>query len=250
MSLRRKPLFETQRGLEFNLRNVGSASLAIISLTLFSCLGNPAASSSRECAMTRTVVEAADSATIDAVCDAAVTAVATLAQCGIRDGKGLRVVIHEGSVSLWELPVFGAFEIASRTLHITHIAEAETLMKGHTALRELDRSTFYKSIIVHEMAHAIVHDWLAGRPTNILVAEYAAFAAQFVAMPADMRENLLAHYPASASVTLDDFRLIVLILDPFSYGAMTYQHFSHLADGCRWLKELLEGSVGLPGAAE
>jgi hypothetical protein len=122
-------------------------------------------------------------------------------------------------------------------------------VKG-TPYAELDQQDFYRSLIVHEIVHGIMHQNLKAPATSNAAYEYPAYAMQIESLPVDVREKflqVLAGRGGTADFTFND---TILFFDPFYFAARAYHHFKVAANGCAYLNKLLAGQVtfvsGLP----
>ena len=111
-----------------------------------------------------------------------------------------------------------------------------------TPYSELPLRDFYRSLIVHEVVHGVMHQNFKRQPTSHAAYEYPAYALQIASLPADERSKFLLSIPNNAGPNEYFLNDNVLLFDPFYFAAHAYRHFS-AADGCAHLTALLQGDV-------
>lgn len=176
-------------------------------------------------------------------CAAANQALELLGRCGISLHRPLRVEImseirHPFSRDL----IFGFFDTKRERVLVTEEANVASLVKG-TPYAELPQRAFYRSLIVHEVVHGVMHQNLKRQPTSHAADEYPAYALQIASLPADVRDKFLQSIPSRArpgELVLND---AILFFDPFFFAAQAYEHFQASGDGCVHLTALLGGDV-------
>jgi hypothetical protein len=175
-------------------------------------------------------------------CSSAGTALELLAQCGITPRRALHIeLLREVRHPFSKRSIFGYFDNKRETVFATQEASARALVAG-TPYSDLPHREFYRSLIVHEVVHGVMHQNFKRQPTSHAAYEYPAYALQIASLsPAD-RDKFLRSIPddvAPAEQVLNDN---VLLFDPFYFAGHAYRHFS-ASDGCASLNALLQGEV-------
>ena len=106
----------------------------------------------------------------------------------------------------------------------------------------MDRA-LYRTVVVHELAHAIADQHFKVRPVPLVVQEYLAYVAQLSTMAPDLRHRVLSEYPVPAYRHLDEMSSTYYALDPSGFGVKVYRHFRSLDDPGRFLRDLLSGAI-------
>jgi hypothetical protein len=138
--------------------------------------------------------------------------------------------------------IFGLFDIKRERVLVTQQAKIPPLVKD-TPYADLPPHDFYRSLIVHEVVHAVMHQNLKRAATSHAVYEYPAYAIQIESLPASVRDQFLKSFEQDAIRADAIFNDSVLLFDPFFFAAQAYQHFHASANGCAHLHALLEGEV-------
>jgi hypothetical protein len=175
-------------------------------------------------------------------CPAASTALELLAQCGIALRRPLRLeILRDVRHPFGKRSIFGFFDNKLETVIVTQEASVPSLVAG-TPYDALSRRSFYRSLIVHEVVHGVMHQNFKRQPASHAAYEYPAYALQIASLPADERSIFLQSIPNNADPNAYVLNDNVLFFDPFYFAAHAYRHFS-AADGCAHLTALLQGEV-------
>jgi hypothetical protein len=135
---------------------------------------------------------------------------------------------------------FGLFD--RQTAIVSSLANATALAVG-TAYASLRAASFYKSLVVHEIVHGVMHQNYERQPTNQAAYEYPSYALQIASLPPADRAKLLQAINSGASPPSFFLNDILLAMDPLVFAASAYEHFTAAKDSCRRLKALLKGDV-------
>ena len=187
-------------------------------------------------------VTAASTNELRLACDAATQALYLLARCNITPRRPLRIELSSEVRRPLGAAVLGLFDPKKDKVFITQYKNVASLVRG-TPFGELPHVEFYRSIIVHEVVHAVMHQNYKRLPGSYSAHEYPAYALQIESLPSDVRDTYLQATNIGADHTQSVFSDAILAFDPFFFAARAYQHFRSAADGCAHLAALLEGEV-------
>lgn len=99
----------------------------------------------------------------------------------------------------------------------------------------------HRSIVTHEVAHAISRCHIGPRRLSLLAHEYLAYVTMFATMPPDLRDRVLAHYPGTGYDHDSQINILDYVFDPAAFGAEAYRHWVRHPDGTGFLRLVLEG---------
>lgn len=175
------------------------------------------------------------------VCSAASNALQLLSRCKIYPRESLHVQITKMVQHPFSGLIFGLLDTKQEKVLVTQEANIPSLTQG-TPYSVLPQRDFYKSLIVHEVIHGVMHQNLAQRPTSRAAHEYPAYALQIASLPSEVRAQFLSSIDTGASreFLLNDF---ILALNPYAFAALAYRHFKESSNGCTHLHALLVGDV-------
>jgi hypothetical protein len=177
------------------------------------------------------------------VCSAAHDAVQRLGRCGIALRRPLDVeIVTDVRHPLSRGQIFGFFDTNRGRVVIPQETAIPSLVKG-TPYAELPQRDFYRSLIVHEVVHGIMHQNLRRPAPNHAAYEYPAYALQVESLPPDVRDMLLMAIPNRAGPGELLFNDVILFFDPLFFAVHAYEHLKSAADGCAPLHALLDGQA-------
>jgi len=188
-------------------------------------------------------VTAASSEERRLACSATSDALQLLGRCGISLRGPLQVkIVSEVRHPFGRTAIFGLFDTKQERVLITQEANILALVKD-TPYAQLPQHDFYRSLIVHEVIHGVMHQNLKRPMTSHAANEYPAYALQIESLPASVRDQFLQSFDQQAIRADTMFNDAVLFFDPYFFAARAYGHFKASADGCAHLAALLEGEV-------
>jgi hypothetical protein len=175
-------------------------------------------------------------------CSAAGVALHLLGRCGITLHKPLHVHVVAEVRHPYSGVTFGLFDTKQERVLVTQEANVAGLVADTPYVR-LPRREFYKSLVVHEVVHGVMHQNFTRQPSNRAVYEYPAYALQIASLPALLRYRFLQAIPNRSSSSEFALNDSILLFDPFFFAARAYQHYKASADACADLRTLLQGEV-------
>jgi hypothetical protein len=175
-------------------------------------------------------------------CVAAADALRLLSHCGIAPRWSLNVEIMPEVRHPLGRVVLGLLDTRRKRALITQESNAYALIK-ETPYAALPRRAFYRSLIVHEVVHAVVDQNLKRAASTHAAYEYPAYALQIESLAPEHRDIFLSSFDQTALRSDALFNDPVLFLDPYLFAARAYSHFKRSLDGCAYLNGLLEGSA-------
>jgi hypothetical protein len=137
-------------------------------------------------------------------------------------------------------PTFGLFD--RQNAIVVRPSRATALAAG-TSYAHLPETEFYKSLVVHEVVHAVMDQNYVRQPDTQAAHEYPAYALQILSLPSTVRDELLRAMNSTPNPSGFFFNDLLLAMDPLSFAVIAYEHFTADADGCLHLNALLKGEV-------
>jgi hypothetical protein len=175
-------------------------------------------------------------------CLAGRDALQLLGRCGIAPKRVLRLEILSEVSRPFSGPIFGMFDIAHERVLLTREANIPRLIED-TPYAGLPPRDFYKSLVVHEIVHGVMHQNLTRKVTTHAAYEYPAYALQLESLPADVRDVFLRSFDQTALKSNTLFNDSVLFFDPYIFAARAYHHYANAPDACANITNLLKGEV-------
>ena len=176
------------------------------------------------------------------ICAAAADALRLLDQCRIAPRWALRVeVMPEVRHPLGHI-VLGLLDTKRQRILVTQESSVAALIE-ETPYAALPLQAFYRSLIVHEVVHAVMDQNLKRAAATHAAYEYPAYALQIESLAPEDRDVFLSAFDQEAVKSEALFNDPVLFFDPYLFAARAYHHFKKSPDGCAHLNGLLQGSV-------
>lgn len=101
----------------------------------------------------------------------------------------------------------------------------------------------YRSLLSHEVAHAVgACNFRIARP-SIQAKEYIAYVTMFATMAPGQRDLVLAQFPGRGFDGDWQMGTTVYMLDPLRFGVQAYRHFLKPGNGRDYLHAILAGKV-------
>jgi hypothetical protein len=176
-------------------------------------------------------------------CSAASDALRLLGRCGIWLRRPLHVEIRSEVRHPFNGAILGLLDVKQERVLIAREANVPALVKD-TPVAKLPLRDFYRSLIVHEVVHGVMHQNLKRRWVSHAAAEYPAYALQVESLPPDVRNRFLQSF-GQATVKADAslFHDVGLFVDPFLFATRAYEHLNAAGNGCAHLQALLDGEA-------
>lgn len=240
-------------GVVRRLTAVMRPALLAASLVLLCCLPRPDALGHARCASAQVEIDPPGVSERDLICDAAATTESLLAQCGIVPKRTYRIRVQQGLTNAEGCKIFGNYRLSLGLASILPMADCAALAAavhpdGHTsALRKIPVPVLYRSLVVHELTHAIVHQNMTAAPT-LAAHEYISGVMQIASLPEEVRQTYLQSFDRAGEHTAEMLGELALSMDPTRFGAAAYLHFMKQGHGCAFVRRLLHEDGVLPGA--
>lgn len=185
-------------------------------------------------------VRAADLEDARAACEAALGALAFLARHGLAIDLLVELDVQPRLPPGLHPSAVGSYN--RRSHRVTVLSFAALAARGTWFGVPIDRE-LHRSVVVHEVAHAV----LGGQPGAAALAplahEYMAYVAMFGTMDPPLRERVLAHHPGTGFDNDAQINSQMYALDPTHFGVSAWKHFQRLADGRAYFQRILGGEV-------
>ncbi len=217
-----------------------SAMRASLVLALAPGTADIARSAEIRCPAADVVVNAAEPADATSACDGARDAIQFLGAQGLRVPDAIKVDIVAELPDVTNRTALGAYLHAERRAYIIPFAKFQARAR-HFEL-PADRA-LYRSLATHEVAHVVAAaNFTVARP-NVEAQEYIAYVTQLAAMPAELRERVLALPSAYVFDNHLQMHTAIYLSDPERFGVGAYRHFGRPENGTAFLRSVLAGRV-------
>ena len=142
-------------------------------------------------------------------------------------------------------------DTVSRTANVCYLGESQrVLVLTFAAVKKRKDwfgvpvdSSMYRSLVTHEVAHALADcNFEIPNPT-IQAHEYVAYVAMFAMMNPNLREEVMARNPGVSFDSEREMNAIIYMFDPMRFGVAAYRHYLEKRNGNAFLLRVLSGNA-------
>lgn len=132
----------------------------------------------------------------------------------------------------------GHYNARLRTIVIKNYGPTTSQSKeSETNLWSIDSLPFWKSYIVHELAHAAIHEGCDQACPSRAIHEYVAAVAQFSVLPEQYRSRILDTHPNLDAFENDsEITELYYALNPHYFAIKSYKHYQQQTNPKAYLK--------------
>lgn len=226
------------------------SSLALVAGLAWTSV-SPVTAQGAVCPGTHAEIMNAAGAETDRLCEAARATEAFFTDCGLAPKRhyGVRLV---GDVrNAIGGCIFGQFRNDPDVASILTPSASETLVatipsdEPLSIYKRLPPADLHRSLVIHEIAHAVAHQSFAVAPCHA-AHEYIASVAQISALPEATRRTFLAAFEGQDSFADSMFNDLVQAMNPARFTAAAYRHFQRPENGCAFMRRLLTDHTTIP----
>lgn len=218
---------------------------------LLACGVSPTGAREQQCPGTQADIAELAGTERASVCEAVQTAETILRNCGIGPKRRYIVRLVPEVRNVYGNCIFGQFRSGQDVIAIVEPGAIAALVAAIPdgepmgIYKRLPPADLHRSLIVHEVSHAIAHQNLTIAPC-LAVHEYIASVAQISALSVQSREIYLAAFAGEDIFSTEMFNDLVLSMNPARYTAAAYRHFQRPEHGCAFVRRLLTEPTLLP----
>jgi len=192
------------------------------------------------CDTTNISVSGARPGDLELACDAVRAARAVFEKCAIPLPEG---VLKIEIVDDMEPGCVGLFHCGEGRIEVLSPGGMAQRRAATDAFGHLTIESYFRSIIVHEVAHALFDVVPCPFDACHTANEYIAYAIQIKSLTARERAGFEASYDFKRRVSRDELSTMILFMAPGLFAQKTWAHLSQRDDTCGYLGRILDGTV-------
>lgn len=177
---------------------------------------------------------------VDTICRAVEDAIMFMRAQGLEQRGPVTIRLVDSLTDTQVASAVGTYNGKTASVEVLTYEAALRLPPERPAFGMPMNSSLYRSFIVHEVAHAIVHPNFV-RPPQVAAHEYIAYTAQLATMPEELRAAVLQNVDTDGFDHLKEVGDMLLAVDPNRFAVKSYLHFARDADGETTFYKLLSG---------
>ena len=145
----------------------------------------------------------------------------------------------------------GALAIYRRNQRRVYVLTYSTLQTRVTQYFGLECDlTLFRSIVAHEIAHAVANQNFSMDAPEWIAQEYIAYVTQLATLPDGVRAAILENYQNPGYESAGAMKPVHLLLGPEIFAVKAFRHFIQLEQPTEFLHQLLAGEVYLEPAID
>lgn len=176
------------------------------------------------------------------VCQGIEDAIGFLAPLGLQGPDHLVVELVEQLPPALRADAVGCYIIATRRLMV--LVES-SFMARRTWFGIPTSRALFRSVVAHEVAHAVAGHALDGKKLVNAGHEYIAYVTMFATMDTATRSAAMKAMPGQGLTFDTEINDMRYAMDPMMFGLEAYRHWTRQADGFAFLKQVLDGEVAV-----
>jgi hypothetical protein len=186
------------------------------------------------------IVRAADARDARTACEGAADAVRFLGGHGLKTSEPINVRVVDELPHTTRSQAQGCYLHRERTVYVRSF---RTFRRGGDILRLPADRVLYRSVITHEVGHAIAAcNFSVARPT-LQAQEYIAYVTMFSTMPEKHRKGVLQKIPGAGFGSEREINVMIYLMDSDFFGAQAYRHFLKPENGPAFLHQVMSGNA-------
>ncbi len=177
------------------------------------------------------------------VCKAAKTTIALMQSYGLEAPPRLEIEIRDAVDARHDNRRFGHFDPFEGKIAVMSWKACTDIERPQKPFGLAMSHALHRSIIAHEVAHAVA-DWnfLVAEP-NLAAHEYLAYVFQIAGMPYPLQQTILQKIDVPAFQKADEITEIYYSLNPDYFALKSFRHFMQAEDKFTLMRRLLSGEL-------
>ncbi|MGC2519764.1 MAG: DUF6639 family protein [Burkholderiales bacterium] len=225
----------------YRFKTAGMVAWAEVAMLVGALIGaNSAYGDELRCPNRNVVVHSAARGDAETACEAAGEAIAFLASHGLDTTRAVEIHLVSKLPDIANKSAAGCYDHPHRRTYMLIFSACSK--QGRWFELPLDRA-LYKSLVAHEVAHAVAAANFSVPKPSILAQEYIAYVTQLATMPPRHLARVLERFPGNGFDSAAEMSLTFYTMNPSQFGVEVYRHFLKPGNGEAFLKEVLSGRV-------
>jgi hypothetical protein len=212
----------------------------IFPIGLVTALMTPLHGAEMTCMPSGVHVEATRSEDADRVCEAVQVAQSVFDGCGLPGvPSGLRINVVEnlrhGCVALYHCGENWIETLAPDAMQKRRLPGS--------AFEWLDIEDYFRSVVVHELAHAVFDELPCPFEACVAAAEYISYALQVMSLTPKQQKTFEERAALDRKISRDELNAMYLFMAPSKFAQKAWTHVSQREDPCAFLGQVIDGTV-------
>jgi hypothetical protein len=182
-----------------------------------------------------------DDALSQNICSITQEATQRLAACNVFLSDTRQISIEV----MTEMPerCFGLYHCGKDLIQIPAPETMQLMRKSDSSLSHVSRESFFRSIIVHELAHAAFDEQPCPFESCVTASEYIAYTMQIMSLPASDIATFEAGLDMNKKISRDALNPIILYMKPDMFLSWAWIHLQQRPDPCTYIDQVMQGMI-------
>ena len=185
-------------------------------------------------------VNAARAEDSDKVCEAVRDAETLFQSCSLpRAVSGLRIEVvdqlKQGCVALYHCGENWIEVLAPGAMQSQRLPES--------AFAPLGIEDYFRSVVIHEVAHAVFDKTPCPFQDCVAAAEYVAYTLQVMSLTPEQQKTFEGSAGLDRKISRDELNAMYLFLAPNKFAQKAWTHLKQRDDPCAFLGQVIDGTV-------
>lgn len=176
------------------------------------------------------------------VCNAAHEVLAFFRSLGVEVKDVIAIQIADHDIDA-RLPHIGSYSSENKLVKLLSLKEAVARHNDNKLFGLSMNKALYRSVVAHELAHALADQNFGFEEPPLVVHEYIAYVVQLSTMDPELRAEVLAGSDVAAYEDVSEMSCVYYAMDPSGFGIKAYRHYVALSDPGAFIRRLLSGAI-------
>ncbi|GGB79434.1 hypothetical protein GCM10011352_01360 [Marinobacterium zhoushanense] len=173
------------------------------------------------------------------LCQGAASALAFLADYGVTPTRIIDIDLVDSVSEHYGNEALGSYDMSQGRIKLMPMRSMVETGALSTLYGQHFDHVHYRSVVAHEVAHALFHQNSPNARLSNSAQEYLAYVTQLAVLPALRRQQIIEHAGVSAWESGDSISEIYMAMAPEQFAVKSYLHFTGMADPAKFVHVLL-----------
>ncbi len=207
-------------------------------LTVF-VLGQPSTAEELVCPNGVVTVLADEPELANRICRTSDRAISLFAECGFKLADPVQI---ETKAKI-DPECFGIFHCDKRSIEILAPAAMEALREADSLFAPISAESYFDSVVVHELAHALYDGAPCPYENCRATSEYFAYSYQLMSFNDQERALIEQGLDMDRPIAKDYINGVLAVMSPDAFAKRVWRHFNQSENQCSSLGGILSGAV-------
>lgn len=212
----------------------------LLRTTILFFMAFPAGAETGSCAKSNVTVDASDATLSEMTCKAAEHATLLFERCNVPSLSGS---VHINIVDNLELGCVALYHCGEDWVEVLAPSSIAAIRDPDGAFGFLRMEEYFRSVIVHELAHAAFDSVACPFASCVTGNEYVAYNMQVMSMTPQAQSKFAEIAGLDRKISRDELSPANLFMAPNLFAQKAWTHLSQRDDSCEFIGQITDGTV-------